>query len=100
MASNIFITDTSHGSFMGEADSPQNAPDGRKLCSKPTRIGSNVWIGEGVCIMPGVEIGDGCIIGANAVVTKSVPENTVAAGVPAKAIRAWNEELGIWERCQ
>ena len=100
MASNIFITDTSHGSFTDDADTPQIAPDDRKLCTKPTKIGNNVWIGEGACIMPGVEVGDGCTIGANAVVTKSIPENTVVAGVPAKAIRTWNEKLGIWERCR
>ncbi|MGO4959341.1 DapH/DapD/GlmU-related protein [Bifidobacterium pseudolongum] len=100
MASNIFITDTSHGSFKDEADAPQVAPDDRKLHTRPTKIGNNVWIGEGACILSGVEIGDGCTIGANAVVTKSIPANSVAGGVPAKVLRKWNKELGIWERHQ
>lgn len=98
MASNIFITDTSHGSFTEGASAPDVAPDDRQLVTKPTRIGDNVWIGEGVCIMPGVEVGDGCTIGANSVVTKSVPANTVVAGVPANAIRRWSEESRAWER--
>ena len=98
MASNIFITDTSHGSFTEGASAPDVAPDGRPLVMKPTRIGDNVWIGEGVCIMPGVEIGDGCTIGTNSVVTKSVPANTVVAGAPARAIRRWSEESRTWER--
>ena len=98
MASNIFITDTSHGSFTEGASAPDVAPDDRPLVTKPTRIGDNVWIGEGVCIMPGVEIGDGCTIGANSVVTKSVLANTVVAGAPARAIRRWSEESRTWER--
>ena len=98
MASNIFITDTSHGSFTEGASAPDVAPDDRPLVTKPTRIGDNVWIGEGVCIMPGVEVGDGCTIGANSVVTKSVPANTVVAGAPARAIRRWSEESRTWER--
>ena len=98
MASNIFITDTSHGSLAEDASAPDVAPDDRPLVTKPTRIGDNVWIGEGVCIMPGVEVGDGCTIGANSVVTKSVPANTVVAGAPVRAIRRLSEESRMWER--
>lgn len=98
MASNIFISDTSHGSFTEDASAPDVAPDDRLLVTKPTVIGNNVWVGEGVCIMPGVTIGDGCTIGANSVVTKSVPANTVVAGAPARVIRRWNEESRTWER--
>lgn len=50
-------------------------------------IGNNVWIGRNVVIMPGVRIGDGSIIGAGAVVTRDVPENSIAVGVPAKVLR-------------
>ncbi len=50
-------------------------------------IGSSVWIGAGVSIMPGVHIGDNAVIAGGAVVTKDVPENTVAGGNPARIIR-------------
>lgn len=49
-------------------------------------IGSYTWIGENVCIMPGVKIGNNCVIGANSVVTKSFPDGTIIAGDPAKEI--------------
>ena len=57
------------------------------LIPSPIRIGKIVWLGANVTVLPGVTIGDGAIIAAGAVVTKDVPENTVAAGVPAKIIR-------------
>ncbi len=50
------------------------------------RIGNNVYIGMGAYIMPNVVIGDNCIIGARAIVTKDIPSNSVAVGVPAKVI--------------
>lgn len=52
----------------------------------PIAIGNNVSIGTNALILPGVTIGDNCIVGAGAVVTKSVPANSVVAGVPAKVI--------------
>lgn len=54
---------------------------------QPVEIGNDVWIGDRVTILPGVHIGDGCILAAGAVVTKDVPPYTVAAGVPARVIR-------------
>lgn len=51
------------------------------------RIGNACWIGDNVLILPGVEIGDGCIIGAGSVVTKSLEPYSVACGVPSKTIR-------------
>jgi len=58
-----------------------------ELYGKPINIGKNVWIGSNATILQGVTIGDGAIIAAGAVVTKDVPENMIAAGVPAKVIR-------------
>ena len=54
---------------------------------KPVYIGDDVWIGDRVIILPGVHVGDGCVIAAGSVVTKDVPRYTVVGGVPAKVIR-------------
>jgi acetyltransferase-like isoleucine patch superfamily enzyme len=51
-----------------------------------------VWIGANATICPGVNIGDGAVIAAGAVVTENVPENTVYGGVPAKFIKKIKEE--------
>ena len=52
-----------------------------------TVVGSDVWIGQNVTVMPGVHIGDGAIIGANSVVTKDVPDYAVAVGNPARVVK-------------
>lgn len=56
------------------------------------KIGDNVHIGTNAVIMPGVNIGNNCIVGCGAIVTKSVPDNSVAAGIPAKVI----EDIGTY----
>ncbi|MEO3385530.1 DapH/DapD/GlmU-related protein [Mesorhizobium sp. CAU 1741] len=55
--------------------------------NRPVSIGNDVWIGHGAVIMPGVRIGDGAVIGANAVATKDVGAYEIVAGVPARPIR-------------
>lgn len=57
------------------------------LPRQPVYIGNDVWIGTRVVILPGVRIGDGAVIGACAVVTKSVPAFAVVAGIPAKVVK-------------
>jgi maltose O-acetyltransferase len=54
---------------------------------RPVVIGSDVWIGANVIILPGVKIGNGCVIGAGSVVTKNIPNLSVAAGVPARIVK-------------
>jgi len=54
---------------------------------KGIRIGKNCWIGSKVTILDGVEIGDGCILAAGSVITKSFPENSIIGGVPAKLLK-------------
>jgi acetyltransferase-like isoleucine patch superfamily enzyme len=86
IGSKVHITDHSHGSISHEALATQ--PARRTLVSKgPVIVEDNVWIGEGVVVLPGVRIGQNSIIGANAVVTKDIPPNCVAGGVPARVIR-------------
>lgn len=82
----VLITDNSHGNNTKEV--AEIAPLAREINSNgPVCIGANVWIGDKVTILPNVTIGKGCIIAANAVVTKDIPEFSVAAGVPAKVIK-------------
>ena len=57
----------------------------------PVSIGNNVWIGGNVVILPGVSIGDNVVIGAGSVVTKSIPDNVIAAGNPCRIIRKITE---------
>lgn len=51
---------------------------------RPTRIGTDVWLGAGATVLGGVTIGDGCVVGAGAVVTKDLPPHSIAVGVPAQ----------------
>lgn len=53
----------------------------------PILIGNNVWLGGNVIVLPGVEIGNGCVIGAGSVVTKDIEANSIATGVPCKVIK-------------
>lgn len=57
-----------------------------KTQTAPVIIGNNVWIGGGAIIMPGVTIGDNVVIGAGSVVTKDIPSNVIAYGVPCKVV--------------
>jgi len=74
-----------------------NYSDTRRLireqgfCSEPVIIGDDVWIGTRAIILPGVEIGEGSVIAAGAVVTKDVPPYTVVGGVPARIIKKRGE---------
>ena len=55
--------------------------------AKPVTIGSDVWVGGGAIICPGVKIGDRCVIGAGSVVTRDIPDDVVAVGNPCRVIR-------------
>ena len=54
---------------------------------KPVTIGNDVWIGARVTILPGVKIGNGCIIGAGSVVTKNLPDFAIGGGNPARVLK-------------
>ena len=68
------------------------------LEARTVSIGKGCWIGEKVSIMPGVVLGNRCIVAANAVVTKSVPDYCMVAGMPAKIIKKYNFESHSWEK--
>lgn len=100
MASKIYISDCSHGSYAGDTNdcNPKSIPIDRPLFSKPVIIEDNVWLGEFVSVLPGVIIGKGSIIGANSVVSKNIPPNVIAVGIPAKPIKKYNFETQKWEK--
>ena len=100
LASHVFISDLDHGDYSDVADCtrPDSDPSCRPLHTAPVHIGSNVWIGEGVCILKGVTIGDGCVIGARSIVTKDLPEGSIAVGAPARVVKSFDPESGTWNR--
>ena len=81
IASKVYITDHDHVFGAQEVPVIKNG-----LRSKPVFIGDNTWIGENVCILKGVSLGDNCVVGAGSVVTKSFPRGSIIAGNPAKLI--------------
>lgn len=100
MASKIYISDCTHGCYIGnEGDSdPMSLPVDRPLSMKAVKIEDNVWLGEFVSVLPGVTIGKGTIVGANSVVSKSLPPYVIAVGSPAKPIKFYNFESKRWEK--
>ena len=80
MAPGVFITASDYQFEAGRPFREQPKRE-RDIC-----IGNDVWLGAGVIVTAGVTIGHGCIIGAGAVVTKNIPEGSIAAGVPARVI--------------
>ena len=97
--SHVLISDHLHGRYDGspEASDPSVPPALRPLYSPaPVVIGDNVWLGEGVAVLAGAKLGDGCVIGANAVVNSPVPPRMVAVGVPARPVRWWDAATGTW----
>lgn len=90
MGKKCLISDNNHGKIGKEEI--MLPPNQRKIISKgKVYIGRNAWLGDNVVVLPGVYIGEGCIIGASSVVTKSIPPYTVCAGNPAKIIKIITE---------
>lgn len=92
-ANNVYISDNVHG----------YEDVSRPIIQQPVRfkgavsIGSGSWIGENVSII-GAHIGKNCVIGANSVVTRDIPDYCVVAGVPAKVIRQYDPNSCSWVR--
>lgn len=93
---NIYIGDNvmfAPGVIVATAGHPVNPTLREKgyQYNKEVRIGNNVWIGANATILPGVTIGDNTVIGAGAVVSRDIPANVVAMGVPCKVVREIGE---------
>jgi acetyltransferase-like isoleucine patch superfamily enzyme len=86
IADRVMLIDFDHG--VVEVDRPVRL---QGIYKRDVRVGNNVWIGYGACILRGVTVGDNAIIGTSAVVTRDVPANAVVAGVPARVIRMREE---------
>jgi acetyltransferase-like isoleucine patch superfamily enzyme len=82
LADRVMLIDFDHG--VVEVERPIRL---QGIYKRDVRVGHNVWIGYGACVLRGVSIGDNCVEGTSAVVTASLPDNAVAAGVPARVIR-------------
>jgi len=80
---NVTISTTGHPVH------PDHRVDG--MYSFPVTIGDNVWVGMGTNILPGVTIGENSVIGAGSVVTKDIPANVIAMGVPCRVVREIND---------
>jgi len=86
IADRVMLIDFDHG--VVEVDRPIRL---QGIYKRDVRVGNNVWIGYGACILRGVTIGDNAIVGTSAVVTKDVPPNGVVAGIPARVVRMREE---------
>jgi acetyltransferase-like isoleucine patch superfamily enzyme len=82
IADMVYVADFDH--VFSDADVPIKD---QGITKAPVRIGADVWLANKVTVVRGAVIGDGCVVGANAVVTKDLPPYSIAAGVPARVIR-------------
>lgn len=88
----VYITDHNHGMDPTVSDGYSQQP----LIVENVIIGEGAWIGQRGCILPGVTIGDHSIIGANSVVTHSIPSYVIAVGAPARIVKKWNYDSKEW----
>jgi len=91
-ATNVNITDGFHG--YTRIDEPYKYQDMIRI--QPIKIKRGCWIGQNVVVFPGVTIGEMTIIGANSVVTKSIPDRCIAVGAPAKIVKQWDVDCAAW----
>ncbi len=86
VADRVMLIDFDHG--VVEVERPIRL---QGIYKRDVRVGNNVWLGYGACILRGVTIGDNSVVGTNSVVTKDLPANAVAAGVPTRVVRMRDE---------
>lgn len=84
---NVFIAPNCSFYTAGHPTDPTERNKGLEY-ARPISVGNNVWIGGNVCVLPGVTIGDNCVIGAGSVVVKDIPTGSIAVGNPCKVIKS------------
>ncbi len=96
----VYVSDHNHGIYKGPLQShPQEPPTHRKLGEGGVvEIGDHVWIGDNAVIVGPITIGRGSIVGANSVVRADVPEFTMVGGIPARALKRFEQATGQWEK--
>jgi acetyltransferase-like isoleucine patch superfamily enzyme len=94
LARNVYISDHGH-----EFRDP-TMPISKQGISEPKRvcIGADTWLGQNSVVLPGVKIGKHCVIGANSVVNRTIPDFSVAVGAPARVVRRYDRKTSTWER--
>lgn len=90
---NVYIADSHH-----DYRDPELGVLQQPLLPGQVSIGQGAWVGYGAFVAGNVSLGEHSVVGANSVVTRSVPAYTVVAGVPAKPVRRFSHELGQWIR--
>jgi acetyltransferase-like isoleucine patch superfamily enzyme len=93
LADRVMLIDFDHG--VTEVDRPIRL---QGIYKRDVRVGHNVWIGYGACVLRGITVGDNSIVGTSAVLTHDVPANAVVGGVPARLIRMREQPRSLrWE---
>jgi acetyltransferase-like isoleucine patch superfamily enzyme len=90
-ANNVYIGDNAH-SYLDVSRPIMHQP---VIFKRAVSIGGGTWIGENACVI-GASVGRNCVIGANSVVTRDIPDYCVAVGVPARVIRRFDATLRQW----
>lgn len=93
-ASNVYISDGQHGRTTGDRPYKFQGIEG----IAPVFIGRGSWIGQNAVILPGTSIGEMAVIGANSVVSGTIPPNSIAVGAPARVVRVWDGDTATWTK--